>query len=138
MKEKSQIFEYPLMIREFHLDTLGHVNNATYVAIFEEARWDLITKRGYGLKEVHEKKISPIILEIEIKFKREVKCRENVVIKSHCHDYKSKIGKITQVLVNEKGEDACEAVITFGLFDMKTRKLISPTQDWLKAVGLND
>ena len=46
------IFEYPLVILERHLDMLGHVNNATYLEIFEEARWDFIERRGHGLKNI--------------------------------------------------------------------------------------
>lgn len=33
------IHEYPVVIREHHLDTFGHVNNAAYLDILEEARW---------------------------------------------------------------------------------------------------
>ena len=137
MRTKSDIFDYPLIIREFHLDTFGHVNNATYLQIFEEARWELITKNGYGLKECHEKKKGPIILEIDIKFKHELKNREQVVVRSYCSGYRGKIGKIYQTLINKKGEEACAAVFTFGFFDMLTRKLIEPTPEWIKAIGLD-
>ncbi len=137
MKKNPTVFEYPLMIREFHIDTLQHVNNATYLAIFEEARWDLITKGGWGLKEVHEFQKSPIILEVTIRFKREVHCREKAIIKTHCSQYEGKVGKLEQVLYKENGEEACSATITFGFFDMKTRKLILPTPEWLKAIGMD-
>ena len=46
------IFRYPLTILEKHLDSFGHVNNATYLHLYEEARWDFITKRGFGLARV--------------------------------------------------------------------------------------
>ena len=39
----GSVHEYALVIREQHLDTFGHVNNAKYLEILEEARWDLIT-----------------------------------------------------------------------------------------------
>jgi acyl-CoA thioester hydrolase len=45
-----KIHTYPLTIKETYLDTFGHVNNAMYLALLEEARWDLITTNGYGLK----------------------------------------------------------------------------------------
>jgi thioesterase III len=137
LKNQSEIFEYPLLIHESHLDTLGHMNNATYLEIFEDARWELITRNGYGLKEVHETQISPIILEINIKFKREVRNRENVVVKTYASDYNGKIGKIRQTMVRQDGDEACVAEITFGLFDMKARKLIPPTPEWLKAIGMD-
>ena len=45
----GRVHDYQLVIREQHLDTFGHVNNAKYLEILEEARWDLITGNGYGL-----------------------------------------------------------------------------------------
>ena len=40
----NEVFEYELVIKECHLDSFGHVNNAIYVQLYEEARWDFITK----------------------------------------------------------------------------------------------
>src|SRR3954471_21083657 len=110
--KKHETFEFPLMIRESHIDSIGHLNNATYLEIFEDARWDLITKNGYGLKEVHESQISPIILEIDIKFLKEVKNRENVVIKTESLEFQGKIGKLRQAMVKENGEEAAVAIVT--------------------------
>ncbi len=39
---------YPVTIRETHIDSLGHVNNAVYLTLFEEARWEWITAGGYN------------------------------------------------------------------------------------------
>jgi thioesterase III len=35
----ERIFEQAILIREEHLDTFGHVNNARYLEIFGQARW---------------------------------------------------------------------------------------------------
>lgn len=126
---------YKLQIKEFHLDTFGHVNNATYLSLFEEARWDLISENGYGLKEVQVKKEGPVILDVHCKFLKELKCREWVSIQTEMLEYPSKIGKLKQSIMNEKNEKACEAIFTFGLFDLKLRKLIPPTDEWKKAIG---
>ena len=32
---------------------------------------------------------------------------------------------------------ACEAIVTFGLFDLERRKLIEPTPAWRYAIGLD-
>lgn len=135
-QHEGPIYEFPLMIRESHIDTIGHVNNATYLEIFEDARWDLITKNGYGLKEVQEKQISPIILEINIKFLKELRNRENVVVRTQSIGFEGKIGKLKQTLVKSDGSESAVAIIIYGVFDMKLRKLIVPTSDWMKAVGM--
>ena len=59
---------YPVLIKEGHLDTFGHVNNAVYLALLEEARWDLLTQNNYGLDKIVATQIGPTILEIKINF----------------------------------------------------------------------
>jgi acyl-CoA thioester hydrolase len=128
--------EYKILIRESHLDSFGHVNNATYLELFEEARWDLITGRGYGLKQVHLFGIGPVILEVNLKFKHELKNRELVTITTEVTSHKGKITQLRQVLFNPKGEEACIAEFTVALFDLKARKIIEPTPEWRQALNL--
>ena len=130
-------FTYPLTIKEHHLDTFGHVNNATYLAIFEEARWELVTENGFGLADVFETGIGPTALEVKIKFKREITNRQKVVIRSHLLEYKSKIGRFYQDIVNEEGEICCEMEMTLALFDTRKRKLVPPTPEWKRALGMD-
>jgi YbgC/YbaW family acyl-CoA thioester hydrolase len=127
---------YSFVVRESHLDTFGHMNNATYLSLFEEARWEMITQRGFGLKEIKERKLGPVILACEVKFSREVLLREQATITTELLDYRGKIGRLTQKMLKSNGEVACEATFTFGLFDLKERKLIEPTPEWKMAVGL--
>lgn len=126
---------YPILIKEVYLDTFGHVNNATYLTLFEEARWDLITKNGYGLETISKTGLGPVILEIKINFFKEVRCREELIIETEMFPYEKKIGKLSQRMMRGK-EVCCSGEFLFGLFDLKSRKLVSPTPEWLKAVGL--
>lgn len=132
----NPIHKYEILIRESHLDTFGHVNNATYLALFEEARWDLITSRGYGLAEIHKVGKGPIILEIKLQFKKELRLRQKITIQSQMLSYKGKVGTIKQWMTNQPGDLCCEMEMVFGLFDLKTRKLVEPTPEWSKALGL--
>lgn len=131
----ATVFTYPITIREHHLDTFGHVNNATYLSILEEARWELITQNGYGLSYIRETGLGPTILEINIKFLKELRLREEITIQSQLISYEGKIGKIVQKMLRN-GEECCVAEFTIGLFSVKERKLVLPTPEWLKAIGL--
>jgi acyl-CoA thioester hydrolase len=124
------------MIREHHLDTFGHVNNSKYLEIFEDARWDLIGNRGYGLEKTHAIKIGPVILGVEMKFQAELKNRENIVVTSQCTDYVKKVGHILQKILKENGEESCTANFTFALFNLNSRRIIPPTPEWLSAIGM--
>jgi len=130
------IGSYKLLVRESHLDTYGHVNNATYLTLFEEARWEVVTQRGYGFKKVHESGQGPVILEINLKFMKELRLREEITITTDLVEYPGKVGRLRQQMLKADGTVACEAIFVFGLFDLKARKMIEPTPEWRKAVGL--
>jgi acyl-CoA thioester hydrolase len=130
------IHEYPVIIREQHLDTFGHVNNAAYLEILEEARWDLVTRNRYGLDEVHRLKVGPVVLEVRIRFVREIRNRQQVTIRTWLESYSGKIGTLKQEIRDETDELCTEARFTIGLFDMTTRRLVRPTPEWTRALGL--
>lgn len=126
--------QYRTQIRERHLDSFGHVNNAQYLVLFEEARWEMITSRGFGIKEVHESKVGTVILSCNVKFKRELSVREWISIETGLFSLEKKIGMIHQKILKEDGKVAAEAEFQMGCFDMRERKLIQPTEQWLNAI----
>ncbi len=132
----TQTQTYEVLIRETHLDSFGHMNNAVYLVLFEEARWDFITQNGYGLPKVRELQQGPIVLELNLKFKKEIRLREKIKITSRLVDYRRKIGHFRQEMAKEDGTVAAELEIAIGLFDLRTRRLIDPTPDWKRAIGL--
>ncbi len=134
---QNDIFKYKILIKESHLDSFGHVNNAVYAQLYEEARWDFITKNGFGLEEIHKQQIGPVILDLEIRFKREIKNREVITIESQARELVgNKIIILEQRMLNENGKVSSEALFTVGLFDMQSRKLIQATPEWVRAVGI--
>lgn len=129
-------FKYRMLIRENHLDTFGHVNNATYLQLLEEARWEFLNEQDMNLKTIHETKIGPVVLECNIKFIKELTLRQNIVIESQMLSYHKKIGVMDQRIFDEQGNLCTEAQFKFGFFDMELRKLIVPTPQLLLAFGI--
>lgn len=129
--------EKSIIISEAHLDSFGHVNNARYLELLEQARWDLITERGFGIDVIRRTKSGPTILEINIRFFRELGPRDVVVIRTEMLSYERKVGKLRQQMIKADGSVACEAIFTIGLFDVERRKLIEPTPEWAHAIGLD-
>ncbi|PJD91463.1 MAG: thioesterase [Legionella sp.] len=128
-------YTYRVLITESHLDTFGHVNNAIYLKLFEEARWDLLTNNHYGLERIQSSQMGPTVLEITLKFMKELRLREAIVIESQIRSYEGKIAILSQKMLRD-GELCCDAEFVMGFFDMKARKLILPTPEWLTAIGL--
>lgn len=137
MSNPNTIFDYEVIIRECHLDSFGHVNNAVYVQLYEEARWDFITKNGFGLDVIQREQKGPVLLDLQVRFKRELRNREKIIITSQTKEIvSSKIMVLEQKMLNAAGKVASEALFTVGFFDMRERKLIDAGADWLKAVGV--
>ncbi|MFN0062256.1 MAG: acyl-CoA thioesterase [Myxococcaceae bacterium] len=124
-----------ILISEAHLDAFGHLNNARYLELFEQARWDFITERGHGMDVIRRTETGPVILEANLRFLRELTAREPVALRSEVISYEGKIGKMRQQMVKADGTVACDGLITFGLWNITKRKLILPTPEWLQAVG---
>ena len=120
---------YAAAVSETDLDVFGHVNNANYLRYYEQARWALLNENGLSLKDILTTRIGPVILEVDLKFKREMKARENFVIESDLADRQGRIFKIRQI-IKVADQVRSEALFVASVFDMDQRKLIDPPQAW--------
>lgn len=133
--EKNLVFTYPVQIKECYLDSFGHVNNAVYLELYEEARWDFITKNGYGLDVIKKLQKGPVILEVNVKYKKELVNRETIIIESKTAVIRGRIMTLSQVMKKADGAVASEATFVIGFFDLQKRTLIAPGPAWLEAIG---
>jgi len=127
-----------MTIEPRHCDLYGHMNNASYAELLEEGRWDFISKRGYGRDAVTELGQGPIVLELNIRFRRELSPGERVVVECSLAEVRSRSAKVTQRILGADGQVACEAEATLALFDLKSRRLITPNERWKAALALED
>lgn len=126
-------YHYATWIKEAYLDSFGHVNNAAYLTLLEEARWDMVTQNNFGVAEIRKSGIGPVLLEIKLSFLKELHLRNEIIIETTLLDYKKKIGHIKQRIL--RGADVCcEADLVIGMFDLNARKLITPSDTWLNAI----
>jgi len=132
-----KVFQYPVTIKEAHLDTFAHVNNAVYLALLEEARWELLNQGNFGMKEIQKTGIGPTVLEIKISFLKELHLHDRIIIETEMVSYKKKIGVLAHRILRD-GQLCCTAEYVIALFSLKERKLINPTPEWLYAVGITE
>ncbi len=71
-----------------------------------------------------------------MKFKKEIRLREKIKITFEMLAHTGKISRFRQEMIREDGSVATELELTFGLFDFKTRRLVDPSPEWKKAIGL--
>ena len=134
----AKIHDYPITILEHHLDTFGHVNNAAYISLYEQARWELITSAGCGLEFVQKSGVGPIVLELTTRFKKEIHLRQKLTIKTQVESWGGKIGMLRQWIVDDAGIVYSEGRFTMGLFDLHKRTLINADDVWSRALGIVD
>ncbi len=132
------VHRFNYRIHEADLDFLGHVNNARYLEILEKARWDWIEKGGYGYDRMKQEQKGPVILEVVLKFKKELTLHTDVVIETFLPTLERLTSSVTQHILSPDGATLYTTLdLKVGFFDLKTRRLIPPTADWLKAINLS-
>jgi acyl-CoA thioester hydrolase len=125
-------------VKPEHCDVYGHVNNASYLTLFEEARWNLITANGYGLDTIKQTGLGPVILEAHVKYLKELGDGTPLEISTTLEHYEGKTGTLLQEMHRIDGEQpikASSASFVFGLFDLESRRLVNPTSKWLEGIG---
>ena len=131
----GKVFEYSLIVREHNLDILGHLNNASYLQLFEEARWDFSNKGGFGLDWVLLNKKSPVVVKAEMSFRKEVLNRETLLIKSEFLGFQnSLIGSFKQKMIKENNKVASILSIDIGFMNLQERKLMNFPKKWVQMV----
>lgn len=138
MKQSSK-FYYQTKILEHHIDIFGHVNNAITLQILEIARWDFITQGNFGVNYIKEKNIGPVILELGVRFKKELLLREDIEIVSINYWDEKSIWMETVQEIYKKNSHQLATVAKFkvGMMDLKKRKLMDFPDDWKMAVGFS-
>jgi YbgC/YbaW family acyl-CoA thioester hydrolase len=130
------MFIYHTQVAQSHIDLYGHMNNASYLQILENARWVMLKEQGISADKINQLGIGPVILEITIKFLKELKLHDDIEIQTEILSFQNKIGKLAQNIM--KGDElCCKAEFTMALFDLKNRKIIEPSQQQLALFGLH-
>ena len=117
------------------LDSYGHMNNARYLELYEDARWDVLAQSGMGRQFLIESKTGPIILEINIRFRHELTDGEQITIETNSRRKSNRLFYFDQIMRNEAGEVCNQATFTTTLFDIKNRRIIRADEKWMKAFG---
>ena len=110
-------------VRGYHLDGYNHVNNARYLELLEEARWqhfDNISKEAYKTLGW-----SFVIVNININYKFSATFGDLLRIETEIDRIGGKSMTFSQeVFIDENNTPVCDAKVTFVILDNKTGKPI--------------
>jgi len=104
-------FGYTRHIFGYECDIYGHLNNANYLQILEEARSMALEEFDFSLKKLINLKVAIFVTDIHINYLKQVDFAENITVKSHV----KKLGRVRsswyQEIYSEKGELCATAEI---------------------------
>ena len=127
------------MIRTFHTDAFGHVNNSRYLELFEEARWryaediglvDLLKQRNLGF----------IIMDLRLRFRKPVFEGNQVTIKTSLDTLGTASGEVLQQLHAGPGSPAVKGEFHFILIGRDNGKSVpidGEIRELLNGVKIN-
>jgi len=124
---QSHVFD--LVVRSTDVDFIGHVNNAKYLEYFEWARFDWICQVGFTLDELQRRQLMPVVVNININYRKELRMLEQVQIRSFAVRAGEKSFVVRQELYNYKGELACDADFTMVMIDARERRAVPLPSD---------
>ncbi len=116
-----------LTVRGYHCDAYGHVNNARWLELFEEARWRLL-EQGGRLADLHDRGLIFVVVRIEVDYRRPAVPGDVLEIRSRMDHVGGRSAVIRQTAVRlpaggeGEGETAVEAAVTFVVVDQATGK----------------
>ncbi|MFF0829464.1 acyl-CoA thioesterase [Brevibacillus sp. NPDC003359] len=116
---------YRLTVRSTDIDVIGHVNNAKYLEYMEWARFEWIWEQGFTLDELRRRAIMPVVVNININYRKELKMREEVTAITTVVKVGEKSFVIRQELYNAADVLVADADVTMVMIDANTRQSIS-------------
>lgn len=126
----SQEYLYETVVRDEHVDSMGHLNHASYLTIFEEARWDICHAQNVTIESMQARGIGLVVIEAHIQYRREVRAGEALLIKTRFRDVHRKLWRVEQSMENAAGQLCSHVQIKGGMFDLKERKMLLADSEW--------
>ena len=124
-----------IRVRGYHLDLYGHVNNARYLELLEEARWSLL-EDGRGLDFWQERGLGFLVAAITINYRRPARLGDDLLIRSFAGRVGGRSAVIHQDVLNRaSGERVADADVTFVVVDMKTGRPVALDDDLREALA---
>lgn len=129
-------------IRTFHTDAFGHVNNAKYLELLEEARWRF-SEDIELTPMLREQQLGFIIIDARMRFRVPVSEGDTITVNTSLNTLGTASGEVHQTVLISKsanskaiGSKALTSVFHFILLDRATAKSV-PIQNEIRELLLD-
>ena len=79
MEKQDYIFEMPLRVRDYEVDSQGIVNNAIYLHYIEHTRHEFCRWAGTSFRAMQHQGIDPVIRHIDIEYLNPLRLGDDMV-----------------------------------------------------------
>lgn len=134
---QQEPFRVRIKVRQYELDSLGHVNHAVYHQYGEVARLELFEKAGGMEKELLASGISPVLLESHIVYRRELRAGDEIDVTCRATFGEGKVFWMQNEIFKLDGTLSAEIKCTLGLMDLTKRKLVPAPRERIVEAGLD-
>jgi acyl-CoA thioester hydrolase len=129
-------FHHPIEVRYGDLDPQGHLNNASYLTFFEQARLQYLKHLGMFNKGQSFMDIGVILADIHIAFKKPVEWGTPVKVGVRTMKIGNKSTTVEQTIVHaETGEVFAIGEVVMVTYDYRTGKSIPIPPEWREKVS---
>ena len=124
---------HTIIVRGFHTDLFGHVNNARYLEFLEETRWVWLNER-VPFEYFVKKNLSFVVVSIMINYRYPAVLNDELSISAEVKTIGNRSATVHQDVVRKKdGKLIADADVTFAIIDNATGKTI-PLADEIRAL----
>jgi len=106
---------YKRRIWGYECDVYGHLNNANYLHLYEEARADALEQMNIPVRDLAKMGFHIYIVNIELSFKKGLPLENVVTIRSHIEKANRLASTWVQEIYDDNGE-LCNRAIVKGAF----------------------
>ena len=110
------------IVRGYHLDLFGHVNNCRYLEFLEDARWDVI---GSALKSLQSQDMTFLIANININYRFPATLGQVLWTSVYLKEIKRKSFVVGQeIIIKPTGQKIVDATVTSVIVHNTTGKAL--------------
>ena len=128
-------FNYQRKIFGYECDLYGHLNNANYFHLFEEARTILLGKLNLAMQDLMKKNIHIYVIKAEIEYIKPIFFAEQVNVNTEIIDFNRVVSTWQQKIIN-KNKEICANLKIKASF-AKDNKVYKLPKDFFNEINLS-
>ena len=127
-------FSVRIAVRNYELDTLGHVNQAVYHSYAEHGRVSMFRAAGCPPEAMRALGFAPALLASEARYLRELRDGDEIDVRVSIEFGAGKTFVMRNELTKPDGTLAATISSTMGLLDLTARKLLAQPRERIRAL----